>query len=386
MTDRPLCHNRVRERGLAAGIFGLAAFIFAYGAQQLPIEAFGLGFDWRPYWAAYREGWPVYPATIFNPPWTLLMLWPIAVWPFGASWGLLAFFTYAVLLATAPRRGAGSLDGIAVLALLSSYMVIRQIADGNLALLMIGGFWLLGYGWKRRRVWAVALSILLITAKPQESWLVLLWLAVRLVVKWPLERWLQVAAIFTLLAMPGLLWLGRDWWRGLFPSELSLSAQVARPFANISLVGAEGYLGWPSGLTLLAVLCIGIATLGLLSRRQPGFSPAALGLCVSASLLLSPYSNEHSVVTVLAISVIPLWRRAAFISPGLTLVLWTYLPYASMALGLPRHLPEPVWTAWLAAVWAWCVVTVWRSRPGSELFSQPNFGGEAPAGLTGRCR
>jgi len=368
--------QRAREYALAAGLVSLAAVIFAHGAQQLPIEAVGLGFDWRPYWAAFQTGWPVYPATTFNPPWTLLMLWPIAVWPFGASWGLLAFLTCAVLIASAPRRAAGSLDGVAVLALLLSYMSLRQIADGNLALLMIGGCGLLLYGWERQKVWALALSVLLITAKPQESWLVLLWLAMRLGVEWPIERQLRVAALVALFTVPSLLWLGRDWWQVLFPSGLSLSAQLARPFANISLAGAGAYLGWPAALIGLASVGIGAVTYILLYRRRPEFSPATLGLCLCAALLLSPYANEHSVVTVLAVSVIPVWRLTATLSWGLAWVLWTYLPYAAMALGAARHLPEPTWTAWLLLVWAWCAAGIWRQprahRPGSAPPNQPS--------------
>ncbi len=354
-----LRRRRALFEGLLAGGLVLAVVIaFGAAAARLPLEAMGFGFDWRNYWRLFESGRPDYGAVdIFNPPWTVLTLWPLAALPFRVGWGALTALTLAVLIVSVPRLPGGRANRAGVAALLLSYITLRQLADGNLAAFTVGGCLLLAHGWRRENPWTLAAGALLVTAKYQEAWLLLIVLGLWVLRAWPWRRWSLAAGLAAAVAAPSLIWLGADWLGNLLPSGFRLSGKVARPVANINLSAATTLPGLPAWLPPAAWLIVLSVSVWLAARRGPSLSAPMSGLLLTAGMLLSPYVNEHSLITVLSIAVIPLLFRDPWPAWGLWLL--TALPLAAWALGRSRDLPEYVWAAWLLLAWAWFATRLW---------------------------
>jgi hypothetical protein len=307
----------------------------------MPFDSLVFGYDWHNYWVMYQGGWPDYGRVdVYNPPWTVLMLWPVGALPFTLGWSVLASATIGVLILSVPRLPSGKADIGATLALLFTFWTLRQIAEGNLALLTIGGGVLVLSGWQAQSPWRVAAGLLLITAKYQEGWLLLIALGWSILRTWPARRWQTLAGLVLLVVAPSVLMLGADWLGNLLPASggLQFSAKISRLPGNISLTALTGLPGpWPL-LRPLAWLLVFGGTIYVAMKSGPGLSREKIGLLLTASMLLAPYTGGMSLVTALAMGGILVLQHS--LPQGLVLLLAYNVVYISALPSLAPFLPS----------------------------------------------
>lgn len=354
-----------REWALAGALMLAAALIVLVGAERLPLDDLGFGADWRAFfWGPWQAGELTYTtAGLYSPPWTMWLLRPLALLPFRASWAVWTLLTAAVLVASVPRRATGGLEVALILALMCSFWTVRHLAEGNLAALLVGGGLLLQRGYQGRNPWLVAVGAVLITAKIQEGWLVLVAVGLWMVRLWPPGQWLRAAAAAVALMAPAMLVSGEAWLASAFGAEGSFAARAAGTAANISWlavargVGLPEWVGWGVWLGGLA------ATAWVWVRAQPELTPELLGLLTAASLLWAPYAGGAGLPVVLALGLVPLWRRRFWL--GLALWLWGNSAYLAVFTG-PQATgvlwPDWVQMALVALVWAGLLVETGRAR------------------------
>jgi hypothetical protein len=345
---------------LAGASLALVAWAFA----QLPIEQRGYAIDWKQLWADTRLFTANYDGKgLFNPPWVLPLLWPLSALPLAFSWAALGFATLNLLMLSVPRQpGRGRwLAGVALVVL--SYPALRQLIDGNLEVLVIGGVLLILWALPRRHTLGMAAGMLMAAAKIQESWLLLAVAALLIAREWAPRQWLRSLGWGALLAGPFLLRYGRDWW----VSNLSFTRIWPGTPVDSSIYGLLLRYGLPTWLWVLAAAIVLGASFWAIRRRGLTLGRLDAGWLLAAGLLLAPYAASNSVLTVLAIGVIPLLQRRPLI--GLVLIFLYDLPLLSGGNAELR-------LAWEASYWTLVLVLSW----GALLYKPRREEGEAAQG------
>lgn len=295
-------------------VFVLLLIVLVRFFETLPIEQGGIGIDWKAIYPGVQGGrinYDIYGFLV--PPWAAIPLIPLGWFSLRVSWGLLAFSTLFILLLSVPRRRGWQLPAIL---LMCSHIAARQLVDGNVELLVIAGVLLLIIGYQRRRDSWLWVGLLLTTAKVQETWLLLLIVAIYLLQTRPLLQNVRLGLLLAAVVVPAFLLLGNQWLaavRVLNPPPGSIQ--------DSSLMAALGRIGLPDVLRFpiwIAILSIVIITW---LRRPPTLSRESAGSLIAASLLLAPYSAANTWLTAYAIGVIPLWwsqRRVFWLFCALT--------------------------------------------------------------------
>lgn len=301
----------------------LAVFIVLFVSvfKRLPIEGTSLALDWRGIWQSIEGGTINYGKGLRNPPWSIIPVLPFGLISFRESWALLTIVTLGVLVISVPRNSSHRSFWFYTFLISTSFPTLRLVADGNLEVLTIAGTLILLYGYRSRSPWALSVGILLASAKPQESWLFILAIALYSYQQWPLKRVATAFTIVVLFVVPSMLWVGKDWLQALILIEERGSIM------DVSLIAAMNRLmvsPWLIGIFWLAIL---IATMVVVIRTGRSFSRHKAGFLISASLLLSPYSAGNSMITVLAIGIIPLLKESP--KAGLLMIALINLQYFS---------------------------------------------------------
>jgi hypothetical protein len=298
----------IAARALKLFVFGLAILISSLLLvaffDRIPIEGTTLAIDWRGLWEAIQGGNVTYRVGqgFRIAPWDAALVLPLGLLSMRASWGMIALITLVVLVLSVPATANKPLYWLSIFLLVVSFPSLRHMADGNFEALVIAGVVLIVIGYQRANPFILAAGILLAVAKPQETVLVIAALALYALPDIRRPLWLHTTGIIALVAVPFMLWKGDDWFMVMFTIEqqgsimdMSLRAalnrtQVIPPFLVTAIWGA--FLG--------AVLFIIWRTRSKLSREKAG-------MLVAASLLISPYAAGNSMLTVLAVGVIPLF-------------------------------------------------------------------------------
>lgn len=364
--------SRSRELILTLALGALAVAVVLIGAERLPLDERWFGFDWRTnYWETLHDGRPDYAVPgVYNPPWTLMLLLPLAALPFKTSWALWTLINLAVLVYSVPRRADGRPHLGLIAALMLSFWTLRHIVDGNLAAMMVGGGLLLLSGWQKQSPWRVALGVVLITAKYQEAWLLLLALAWFMVREWPLRRWLAAVAITLALITPSLIWLGPEWAEKMFGSGAAFSARSTQLEGNISWLAVT--LGWGLADWLRwAAWLIGLGLTGWITLAgRPTLTIEKTGFLLAASMLLAPYAGGAGLPLVLVFGLLPFWQRHFWIGLGL----WLWANSAYLAPFRPRGPLDVLWPDWIqmgliVLIWLALGIALWP-RPGREAVAR----------------
>ncbi len=251
------------------------------------------GFDVnRVFYPAVRAVWqaqPVY-ATVelfTNPPWVLLPLLP---------WGWLSPALLHGALVTAT--------------LLAMFWVMRDYARCKwsyplavismpfLAMLWVGQievFSLLGVmvsyrAAVRRSIWGLALGLLLMLIKPQETWVVILLVVVVVARQWRPVPLAKTALLVIGVALVTSLLFGFGWL-----DRILRGPSYASGWQNFSL--------WQWSQSVPQIIVIGvwiaIAVIAIVALRRAGLSRQGLALAAVCSNLLSPYlTGPHLLVTL----------------------------------------------------------------------------------------
>lgn len=209
--------------------------------------------------------------------------------------GLLALVILLALAAAALHAG-GSRPLLAVVLVCTAYPAIRQLVDGNIEFLVIGGALLLLWALPRQHTAAFALGVLMCSAKFQESWLLLGAQGLAAWQRWPRPQFVRM---LTWVAMPALALLA---WRG--PEWLAALRQF--PFAgtqiDASLQAVTARLGLPVWVYVLLMAGVGLASVAMLRRSQSQVGQLQAGGLLAAGLLLAPYAASNSVLSPLALA------------------------------------------------------------------------------------
>ena len=318
--------------------------IFTGAFNQLSGILPGLAIDWKTFWAGTHglrieyAGLP-----LFNPPWTLALLWPFSVWPLALSWSLASIATISVLVASVPRDHGRTKWYFGLLALAFSYPFIRQLVEVNLEGFVVVGLLLLLWSVKRESGWGTAIAILLLTAKIQATWIVLVMAVLWILISWPRHKAIKVSLSVFLIIAPSFAWKGRDWLENLgrFPSESPYNSSLLATLARLEVPEPFRWSFW---LLLL------IATLWLIKKIWGRWGRLETGWMILGSLLLAPYSASNSTLTPLAIGVIPLIQRQP----------WLGLPILALYnLPLLVYRNQPLRQQWEWSYWTLVLLLSW---------------------------
>jgi len=289
---------------------------------RLPIAGSSLGIDWRAIWTGLTNGQIHYDGGLRNPPWIALLLAPLGFLSFPISWGVINLLTLIVIFLSVPRPPARARRTVQRRFLLSAFFMLvswpllRQLADGNVEWLVIGGTLLIIASQSKQAAVLFALGLLLITAKAQEGWLLLIAAGAQVLTRWPTRRWLISVAIGAVVIVPTFIWLGAAWLHSdlNIPERGTLVDMSWQATANrINLPGTLAVIGW------LAILVISFYVSYQSWRLRRPTSRSQAGALIAASLLLAPYSAGNSILAILSVGVIPLFQLKPRL--GLALIL-----------------------------------------------------------------
>ncbi len=338
-----------------AAIFVAVGVMFVTFFENLETEGTTLGIDNLAYtlddWTLTYHG----RHGLKNPPWSVLALVPIAsTVSQRAMWGLLVYFTIAVMIASVPQTRKKWLYWLSVFLLVTSFPALRNIADANLEGLVIAGTLVVIAGYNRQNPLLLAIGALLATVKPQVTLYFTLVIGVYVLLTWPPRKWLQAAGITLAVVIPAMLWRGREWLNSLD------NQYQAGSIIDIGLNAALNRLGGiPSPLIFMALAALLVITLGLAWTGDRKMSREKAGMLLAASLLLAPYAAGNSVINVLAIGIIPLFHKRLWIGAALIFLANIFYPFNSPDFA--RYYAY-YWTAYLLLAWSALGWHVWKTE------------------------
>ncbi len=342
----------IRNTVIYASVLILLALVIALVVvffNVLPVEGTTLGIDFRGLWRGLEGGRVNYVGTgLFISPWSVLFVLPLGLLPFRTSWALLSFATLAILIVSVPRTPRRWLFLSSVFMLVVSFLVLRQIADGNFEVLVIGGILLTIEGFRRGSPLVLALGLLAATGKLQETWLMIPAVGFYVLTTWPPRR--QLVAISSVVLVVAVCWLlfGQSWFGAM------MGIREKDTIVNINLLSSASRLDIPLAVAHL-VLALGLAVTAaivLFSQRTMTRDKAAMLVC--ASLLLAPYSAGNSFLTVLAIGIMALFQSQPRLGIALWLLTtWWYFAPTDLAFWWSSN----YWTGMLVLTWG---ILIWK--------------------------
>jgi uncharacterized membrane protein len=278
-------------------------------------------------------------------PWSAVLLLPLGQLPLNAGWGIVAFLTLVVLTFCVPRDETSGGKWIAgVFAAAFSFLALRTMADGNVEFLTLTGLVLLGSGLQRKNPIVFALGILLAVSKVQETWILVIFLPLVAGREWNSRRWRITLSTLALVAVPGLLWRGREWLSSVF------SIQDRGTIMDSSLLAAVQRAGGASETAFLLWIVLFLTTAAIAALYIRGYSREGLGFLTAASLLLSPYAAGNNVLIVYAIAILPLLIALRW--EGVVLAVLCNLPYLLLPFpDVNYRYSAFYWTLVLILVW-----------------------------------
>jgi hypothetical protein len=339
---------------IALALLLVAGSLLVWAFGRLPIQDSGLAIDWKVFWEASRNLRADYSGGLFfSPPWVFPLLWPFSLFPLGVSWGLAACVALAVLIVSVPREFGKRSWLLGVVILCGSYPALRQFVDGNLEAIVIGGTLLVLWALPKRHAPAMTLGVLLLATKLQASWLCLLVLFFWIYNTWPRRELLKTVALTLTIVATSLLWKGGDWWAALQTFPFQGTAIDSSLWANAEFMPPLSI--W--------VLVAGILLVTLQILRRPGrqLGRIEIGALLAAGLLLSPYAASNSVLTQLAIGVIPLVLE--YPALGFAALTFYFLPYIALSRpDLRANYEGMYWTGVLLLTWLVLIGSLWLKR------------------------
>ncbi len=244
--------------------------------------------------------------------------------------------------------------GVFVLALLlGSHPLIRASVDGNLEVLTTIGVLILLAAYHQKNPWLLSAGVLLASAKPQVSFLLMAVIGAYVLKTWPWRRWGITAAVSGAVVGITMLWIGQEWLQSGF---------------------SPGHTGWaglgvlddmlPMGLVIVVALVVLVATI-YLAFRDTQLSRPKVALLIAAQLILSPYASLVSFTTLLVIGVGTLLMFDLWVG----LLVYAVLNYGFFTRVYAALLAQPVydspgwwWNTALLIVWTVLAVYVYLGR------------------------
>lgn len=347
--------------------------VFVGFFERIPMEHTSFAIDWRAFHAAVSGGNLVYAPTdgLRVPPWSAIFIMPLGFFSLGASWGLLALISFTILVFSVPRVFPRWKHWLSVMLLAASFLALRLAADGNFEGFIIAGAALMVYAYRKQHAGWMALGLLLATFKPQAVVLLLVAMGLDMIVQ-PSRRTFAFKTGILVLAVviPTMLWRGSGWLAAFLGENYQF---YTGNYLDVSLGAAIARIGLPSIIGLVGRLLVGGISLYIALRHlwqktdaPSRFTREKAGLLMAASLLISPYAAGNTILTVLAIGVIPLFQKRLWLG-GILIA----LSDAALLLHRPEYisLSAYYWTAYLLLTWVVLAVVTWQEDVKSrEIF------------------
>jgi hypothetical protein len=255
-----------------------------------------------------------------------------------------------VLVASVPRLNNGTLDVLGIALLTLSFPTLRNLADGNLEGLVIGGILLIGLGYRHTAPLRLALGFLLATVKFQETWLLCGFVAYLVWRTWPRPKQITVCgAVMAVVAVSMVIW-GRDWVTAVVMRPTPTAGPGVGTLIDITLTAALGRLGMPTIVIGIAwVIVFGLTLWSLSRQKEPSLLTwPYVTLLTTASMLLAPYVSGNSFLTVVAVGIIPLLQEKRL--RGILLL---------SLINMPFFIPAKVQQQYQAYYWTLLLLLMW---------------------------
>jgi len=187
---------------------------------------------------------------------------------------------------------------------------------------------------------------------------------------WPPAKLVRFGAIVLAVVIPSMLWLGPAWIGAIasLPNRVGTNASLKAFTALLGLSPFWLVIGW--------IVLFGVSAY-VIWRGKPTLSRSKAGFLMCMSLLLAPYAEGNSVVTVIAIGIVPLfllrpWR-------GALLILLTDVPFLIPAYPLLAY-SALYWVPVLVLAWALLGWEVYQAecKPTAELLGQRDIALNSP--------
>ncbi len=346
--------NKFLELAFFAIIFIAVLILFAVFFEQIPTQNNTLAMDWKTFWSSIRGGdlqyWPS--EGLRFPPWSFVPLLPLGLLPMQAAWGILVGVGVFLQVVSVPRIGSKKFYWLSILLLIISFPSIRNFADGNMESLVVGGVLLILYGYSSKHLYAVVIGILIATIKLQEVTLLLVVLSLYVLLTWTPRNWLKMGLYLTGAIGLSLIWRGQSWFVALFGANYQ---KYTNSIIDISVSAALRRLGFIPSLVipLFWIVILGI-TLFVAWKSRTTLSREKAGMLIAGSLLIAPYAVGNSVLSVLAIGMIPLFQSNRLM--GGILIALVNLPYL-WSTDMLYNFQAYYWTAVVFLTWAYLA---WR--------------------------
>jgi hypothetical protein len=223
-----------------------------------------------------------------NPPWALLMLAPLSWLEADLARAMLVAVTLVVMFWAMRdyRRFKFSFPLAAI-----SMPMLAVIWLGQVEVFALAGALVAYRAVQQRRAWWLAIGLLLMLIKPQETWIIVGWVLVSSARQWSKIDWLKIGLPVAIVVGVTSVWLGTGW----ITRMLGAPTVYAQQWQNFALVQLAADL--PRGVNL--ILWLGVAGITLWGLRRAGWDRFGLGLAAVSSNLLSPYlTNPQLLVTL----------------------------------------------------------------------------------------
>jgi len=262
----------------------------------------------------------------------------------SASWGVLIYAYLLVLTLSVPYKRPIWRSVLALALLLSAHVTLRATLDGNLEILSLAGVLLLVISYNHVNGWMLAIGVLLASAKPQVGALLIIVVGVYVMRTWPRSEWLKASALVLPIVAFTALWRGREWVEIGFSTGHSGwigSGVLAQTFSPI---GAAGVVV----LVIVGMLYVLFMTGTTLSREKAAF-------IIATTLIIAPYGSVVSLLSLIAVGIIPLFLRRFWL--GLLLILLMNVPTLTRLLafltdvGVQPDVPQAFWNIPLLCAW-----------------------------------
>jgi hypothetical protein len=223
-----------------------------------------------------------------NPPWALLALAPFGWLEAHFARGLVLAVTLAVMFWSMRDYARFKISyPLAVISL----PLLAVIWLGQIEVFALAGAMVAYRAVQQRRAWWLAIGLLLLLVKPQETWIMVIWVLLVSARHWSKVEWFKIVLPVVIVAVVTSLWLGTAWLTRL----LNAPAVYAQQWQNFALVQLMSNL--PRGVNVLVWLSVAVITVWGL--RRAGVNRLGLGLAAVSSNLLSPYlTNPQLLVTL----------------------------------------------------------------------------------------
>ncbi|CAG0936227.1 hypothetical protein TFLX_05093 [Thermoflexales bacterium] len=226
-----------------------------------------------------------------NPPWTLFLLGPLGWFSPDVARGLLVAVTLWVTLAV--MRDHHPLK-ISYLLVVISMPMLAVMWLGQLEVFSLLGV-LIGYrAVMRRQPGWLAGALLLMLIKPQETWIIMLFLLAGSVRRWTRVEWVKIFVPVILVVVVTSVWLGLDW----IPRMLGASSKYAIEWQNFSIWQWRDNLPWGLVIAVWSVIALGT----LWALRRVGLTHLGLAMAAVGSNLLSPYLTTPHLLLSMCLS------------------------------------------------------------------------------------